>query len=331
MKTTALLCCLLFWTQIICGQSPHFSQFHRASSLVNPAFTGLNNDLRAGMHYRKQWASSGSGYGTQGFSAEKRINAKEPHTGWSGGLALLNDQAGKAQIRTLSVLISAAYRLPLTSDGIFSAGLQTGYRQRSLDVAGLAWDAQYNGYEYDPSLSTQENFSEGLVERNMDAAFGLSWNQVLPSIEYTVGYSLRHFGQNQSLSGQYRDALTPLNILSGSAIQHKKVIRWKSDIQISRQGKANEWIVGISGIYQLGSDSRYTDFQRSSFVQAGLFYRVGESLIPTILFDWKHQVSAVVSYDLPLSGVTRITGIQGGPEISLVYSGGGKERRKIAH
>jgi type IX secretion system PorP/SprF family membrane protein len=300
------------------------------SSIINPAQAGLQEDIRAGLHYRKQWATSGSGYGTQAFAAEKRINRKEADKGWSGSLSMLNDQAGKAQIRTLSILLGSAYRMPLSSNGVFSAGIQAGYRQRSLDLAGLAWDAQYNGYEYDPSLSNQENYAEEPVERNMDAAIGLCWHQVLPGLEYNIGYSVRHFGQNQSLSGYYRDVLSPLNILAASAIHRDKALGWKGDIQINRQGKANQLILGLSGIYQIGSDSRYTDFQRASSLQAGLFYRLGESVIPMIIFDWKRQVSAAISYDLPLSGVNRITGIRGGPEISVVYSKIAGERRKIA-
>jgi type IX secretion system PorP/SprF family membrane protein len=311
------------------AQDPHFTQFFNAGQQYNPARVGdFFGDVRASTHYRRQWANAGSGYGTRAADIQSKFLHKKQTNYLGGGVFVLSDQAGQAQIRTLQILGSIAYHLKLSSKDFVSAGFQGGYLSRRMDVTGLAWDAQYDGFEYNPALDPNENFGTN-ADRGFDMALGVHWIRKTRKYNFSAGYSSRHFGQNQTILAGGRDRLPIRQVLSGSAETSRGMIRLRTDVLIQRQRGAMQYNVGARAEYRVGDDSKYTDVNKSSALMAGLYYRYGDALSPMIGAEWKRTLSLFISYDFPISRVTRTVTFLGGPEITLIYQGAFGEKRKL--
>lgn len=314
------------------GQDPHFSQFHVTAQLYNPAAAGEGESNYAiASQYRRQWGLAGSGYITQALQGDYAITGKDSKSDrLAAGFLLLNDQSGLAAFKLFSAKGAVAYHLRTSATDALSAGFQFGYYQRSISFDGLAWDSQYNGNEYDPSLPSGENPYSVPVYRGIDVAVGMKWKHTLKTGILYGGYGLRHAGQNHTPLQDGRD-LFPLRHSIQLGAMHKFRALWLyGDVLIQRQRGAMEILPGIRGEYRLGMDSRYTDVHTSSAILGGLFYRAGEALCPMVGFEWKRIITASLAYDLPLSKINRITGLGGGPEISIRYSGISGNRRKLS-
>jgi len=158
-KITYLLCLFLIHAGISMGQDIHFSAMDYSPLTLNPALAGANKDLSATVHYRKQWNAVASPYETIAGGASIRLNNNKIKE--QGILALgvnfYNDVAGLSKMTTNGGSLSFAYHLVLAKDHFLGLGLQGGFGSRSIGVNDGRWGNQYNGTEYDPTISG-ENF-----------------------------------------------------------------------------------------------------------------------------------------------------------------------------
>jgi type IX secretion system PorP/SprF family membrane protein len=308
------------------AQDPHFSQYYNVPQYYNAARTGsIDGRYRASGHYRKQYTASTTGYTTNGADVQFNfLYSGSSH--FSAGAFVLNDNAGPAQIKQLQVLGSGAYHLKMSSKDVMSVGVQLGILQRSINIEGMSWDAQYNGVTYDPSLDNKESFG-AMKNMRYDAGIGGFWKHE-GKVAYSGGYALRHFGQNQSVLGTNQDKLPIRQTLTGSIKGFYNHIHVQGDILYQRQKSAVELMLGVRGEYRIGTDSKYTKVNTSSGIIGGVYYRVREAISPMIGFEWKKIASLYVSYDIPITGVSKVVGIVGGPEFSFVYQGGFGDRNK---
>jgi len=316
----------------VSAQDMHFTQFNLLPQLYNPGRIGLfDANLRASAHYRKQWASAGKGYGTQGAQVEGALVGSGPSGDRLGvGLIVLSDQAGKAQLKSLLIKTGLAYHIEMSGKDRMSLGMQLGYIQRSIGIDGLAWDAQYNGTEYDPSLPSQENPYANTVDRGIDLGAGMNWSHKSRESEWYAGYGFRHLGQNQTALINGADRLPIRQTVQAGAMTRLPFVWLYTDMLLQRQKGAMEIAASLRAEYRFGSDSRYTDIYKSSAIQTGVYYRYADAISPMIGFEWKRVMAISMSYDIPLSKVRRIVGLSGGPEITLVYNGDYGPKRKVA-
>lgn len=327
-KLLVISLCLL--SIFVSAQDPHFSQYFNVPQLYNPARVGdFFGDVRASTHYRNQWKQAGAGYGTRAAELQAKLFHKKHPNFLALGAYIVTDQAGKAQIHTFQWTGAATYHMKLSSKNFVSTGLQVGRLKRQMDVAGLAWDSQYNGYEYDPSAATGENFG-AMTDIGMDAALGAHYVRKERWYTFSGGYSFRHYGQNQTILAGSKDRLPIRQVMYGSAETNRGLIRYRWDLMIQRQRKAMEYNIGMRAEYRFGDDSRYTDVNKSSALLFGMYYRVGDAITPVLGAEWKRTASLFISYDFPLSRVTRTVTFLGGPELTLVYQGIFEKKRKLA-
>ena len=87
----------------------------------------------------------------------------------------------------------------------------------------------------------------------------------------------------------------------------------------AKQGGSRE--MNIGGLLQkrFGQDSRYTRENTSSSVALGLFYRINDAIIPTMLLEFKRALSVGISYDINSSRLNRQTNYRGGMELTISY------------
>jgi len=311
------------------AQDPHFTNFNIATQQFNPAMTGqFEQTVKASLLHKSQWKSVGSGFRTNGMDAQYKLLSYSSDSYAGFGLFIMQDQAGKAQMKTFQVMGTAAYHLVANSKNLLSAGGSIGYFQRGVDVQGLAWDSQFNGISYDPSLDDKERF---LTDRRstIDIAAGGTWKHKGKK-RYGLGYAVRHAGQQITQVARGNDKLRFRQTYSGywtSKFTHFDI---RYDALVQRQAGAQAIVFGISGIYRLGSDSKYTNVKTSNVITGGVFYRFNDAIHPYIGFEVMRVAAFTFGYDLRMPKMAGITTSVGGPEISLTYLGSfGRKRMKV--
>lgn len=286
--------------------------------------------LKGTLLHKNQWRSVGSGYKSSGVDAQYKLLSlySESYAGF--GLLVLQDEAGKAQQKTFMVKGSTAYHLLASQSDLFSGGFQIGYEQRSINFDGLAWDSQYNGVNYDPTLDDKERFistKRGFV----DIGAGINWKHKKKK-KFNLGYAMFHSGQQITMVAKGTDRLKIRQAWQASWAKKYPHFDLKYDALIQRQAGAMEVIFGTTFSYRIGADSKYTNVKTSSAAVAGLFYRRKDALHPFIGFEYKRTMTVYLGYDMRVAKMPYLTKRPGGVELSISYLGSiGRKRMKVVH
>lgn len=151
---------------------PLYAQYLNNPLLINPAYAGLNNNLNAGITYRKQWA------GFEGSPTTYNLNA---HTSLVDnrmglGLIVLKDNVGVNS--NTEVHGTYAYRLDLDQKYL-SFGLQAGFISFKTNNGDLnPWDAGDPAFLEDQNI-TKPSFGAGLILHSERYFIGLSVPRML--------------------------------------------------------------------------------------------------------------------------------------------------------
>lgn len=307
------------------AQDASFSQFYHVSHWYNPARVGaMRENIKAGIHYRRQWTNDLNGFRTNGVNGEVRIGK----TPFSAGIVIVDDKAGQAQLKTFQAVASGAYHQVVDRDRFFSAGFQLGFIQRSINMDGLAWDAQYNGYQYDPTLDNMERQFSNQSGTKLDLGLGLFFRSDR-KWKWGAGYAFHHLGQEQTFLQNGEDKLGIRHAVQGFIETDISRFSVRMDGMIQRQRGVMEAIVFARSEYRFGDDSRYTRVNNSSAVKAGCGYRHSGGVIPMIGFEWERKLELSISYDIMIAGAAAVTGFTGGPELSFMYRYNTDKRMRI--
>lgn len=159
------------------------SQYMFNKILLNPGYTGFNEQLEISTQIKKQWV------GFEGAPSSQIITAQMPVTGKNVGLGvvMINDKIGVSQHQELS--INYAYRL-LTSKGILSFGMNFGYTYASHSYEKL-------------QLSQIDDPVFGQGERKYSPNFG--FGTYFESELFYAGLSIMHLVNNSTFNAQTID------------------------------------------------------------------------------------------------------------------------------
>lgn len=316
MKHVSLFLLLYLVGLATYSQDIHFSQFNKSYLNLNPALTGsFDGDYRFNGNFRNQWSSIAEPYRTfsAAFDAKSPINSI-PNLGL--GLVLLNDEAGIGGLTTTQINLSAAYLYKLTNDSslIAKGGLQLGYAGKRVDFNRFSFDRQYNGRQFDGSLSSGEDFDRNSFSY-LNMAVGVGLEYILENRKkFNFGFAAFNLnGPNQSFDG----ATIPLDVRTSIYINSDYYISEKVDLLpsllFSSQGKFREVL--------FGSDVRYRFQGQRSLVNnlyGGLWYRNKDAVIISIGVDYQ-QWNVGMSYDINTSDLKTATNRRGGLEIAVTY------------
>jgi len=313
------------------AQDIHFSQFINCSQQFNPALTGQFDQMMKGtILHRRQWRGIGSGYTTSGFDAQYKLLSLYNENYLGFGLLVLQDEAGKAELKTFGVKGSVAFHLASSRNDLLSAGAMIGYEQRSINFDGLTWDSQYNGVNYDPTLDDKERFitnKRGFV----DVGAGFQWKHKGKN-KLALGYAVYHAGQQITMVARGDDKMRLRHVLHGSLSKRYDHIDMKYDLLFNRQSGANEIIFGTTVDYRLGDDSRYTNVKTSSVIRAGFYHRFRDAVHPFVGFEYKKFAGISIGYDLRTRKMPVVTSRPGGIELAITYLGlPNRKRMKVIH
>jgi type IX secretion system PorP/SprF family membrane protein len=321
-----VLSVVVMFMNSLSAQDIHFSQYNNCPQLYNPALTGqFETMLKGTLLHRRQWRGIGSGYTTSGVDAQYKLLSLYNDNYFGFGLMVLKDDAGKAQMGTLMVRGSAAYNLVATDDDLFSSGVQIGFEQRSINFDGLAWDSQFDGVAYDPSLDDRERFITN-TRSFVDIGAGAHWKHRNKK-RFDLGYAIYHANQQITMIARGDDRVRLRQVYKAAWIKRYEHIDMRYDALVQRQGGSNAVNIGVTCEYRIGEESKYTNVKTASLARAGVFYRWKDAISPYIGFEYKRFAAISFGYDIRLAKMPFTNGIAGGPEISLTYLGMPERKR----
>ncbi len=309
------------------AQNIHLSQFYQAPLLVNPALTGVfNGNQRAILNYRNQWASVSDPFTTYAFSYDMSLlkeKGKNKYLG--GGLFFFRDVAGDTKYTTTSANLSLSSIITLDGGHDLSVGLQGGFAQKSIEESSFQWGSQFDGTAHNPAIISGESavfepYAFG------DFSAGLSWSYARESSTLSssddfyasAGIAVYHVNAPKLKYDEqvlYRELL----IHAGTYLGIKNTsLSFVPNIILMRQGPSTEVNVGALLRYSIREESKYTGVLKETAVYVGAYARLGDALIPTVVFEIT-SYSLGISYDIVNSDLQKAAGGKGGIEISFSF------------
>jgi len=186
------------------AQDPLFSQFYNNPVYYNPGAVGLTPGLRARFTVRDQWPELPADLRNYTFS----MDFAERNIPGSGGLGLMvmSDNAGSGYMKTSTVGLSTAVRVPLQENMVAQFGIMTSFVQKRLNWDNLVFTDQLDpvyGNIYESSF--QEPTSGNVVYPDFSAGGVFRFTEsstTFSSIQGTFGLAVHHlFRPNESFLG----------------------------------------------------------------------------------------------------------------------------------
>lgn len=311
------------------GQDIHFSQSEFSPMTLNPALTGTDAPIRAGVKFRNQWPIIGPSYNTtQGFADIRFGEDDTPKQDFlSLGINLYNDMAAGTNLMTNKGEIHLAYHMGLDENSRIGAGLYVGGGQRFTNGKGK-WESQYDGMTYNESAASGEDF-ENRSFGFIDAGFGLDYRyrQGESSTaendqkEFNAGFAVYHINRpnNAFIAGEnYKLPIRFSYFVNGNIGLRQKRNTLMPGLYINHQGSAFEIMYGTYYGYIIQEGSKITGFRKPTMIAGGLFHRFNDAVIVKGLLEIK-SIAVGMSYDINLSRLTPTSRSVGGFEIFVMY------------
>jgi type IX secretion system PorP/SprF family membrane protein len=305
------------------GQDLHFSQWFNAPLITNPANTGFipDADYRLGANYRDQWSSiMTEPYKTMSIWGDAQVLRNKIQNGWLGlGGVILRDEAGSGNLTSTEAYASVAYHQMLGYSSLLTAGFNLGWINKRINSTNLKFPDQFDGKFFDNTLPTSVEIDQPNVSL-FDMQVGMNYayfptNKVYLNGGFSV-WHLNHARESFFLSDPSGfDSRLPsryIGFLNGS-FKTNEVVIINPMVYYTNQAGASETVLGLNAQYNLSTDG---DQQ----VIGGIYYRVGDAVIPMIGFIYKN-IRIMFTYDVTVSSLANANSGVGAWEFSLVQYG----------
>jgi type IX secretion system PorP/SprF family membrane protein len=312
------------------GQDRHFSQYIEMSSALNPALSGVMYDTRVIGAYRTQWGKVAVSYKNFGVVYEQAIKHKKLKKNYFAlAGSIYRDMAGDAKLGNLNPNLGLTYILKINKQLKFSAGAQGGFMYKTIDVSGLRWDKQFDGYEYDSERSTGESDvpRSSITGYDLGTGVNLNFSQSEKFIsskdgnKANVGYAIYHMYPTKTSFFNSVDNLYIRHIFHASG--DINIPRSKNAIMPSliymRQGPSQEILLGALFKFILSDQSIRTNIRKPAAFAMGVQYRFKDAIVPTILYQYDKYAFGL-SYDINVSALTPASKRNGGLEVMFRYN-----------
>ena len=300
------------------SQDIHFSQFEYSPLNLNPANTGMfDGDHRITALHRRQWASVSAPFQTSGISYDRLIGApSEKGNHHNIGLFINSDKAGDGNFGTLQAVLSYSYLFNVGKDSVhfFSAGIQFGFAQRSVNYSSLTFDNQFNGDSYNANALSGENPSQTSFTY-ADINIGLAYTSHFDNGTWQTGISVQHInrpnqtfydGAKVSLPVRWQANLSP-TFKAGESVTFLPAVLYM------QQNKFSEFTGGLEAKLNVKKNGP----NKFAF-GIGIYARLKDAIIPAVALYY-NNLRVGLSYDVNTSSLKRASNQQGGPEITLQY------------
>jgi len=323
-KIASILLFFIFNFYFSQSQDLHFSQWFNSPLTTNPANTGFipDADFRLGANYRNQWVNVlNVPYKTMSIWGDAQVFRDRFENGWLGvGGVILRDVAGSGNLTSTKIYGSLAYHQQLGYGSLVSAGFNVGWANKRIDPTQLKFPDQFNkatGF-FDAGVPTSVAFNSTAINY-LDVQAGVNY-AYFPSDKVYIngGFSVHHLNRPtesffENTTG-YDNRLAPRYIgFVNSSFKLNDQVIINPMAYYTNQAKASELVGGLNANYNLSGDGELQ-------VSGGLYYRVGDAIIPMIGFQWK-IFKMTFTYDVTTSTLSNYNGGRGAFEFSLINNG----------
>ena len=312
------------------AQDIHFAQLSETPLLVNPALTGGYDGFYRGIiNYRNQWPAMGKAFNSMMGSFDMPLKIKKKGSLFGAGVCFFSDKGGDSHFGSTQAKLSVATILPAGASSNFSAGMQVGLAQHSLDISTIQWPNQYDGFNYDPGIASNEQLNKNSFSF-LDLGVGVNYStssrtSTLTGSEvnkFNIGASFSHASMPlQKFYGGSKERQYP-KILVHSTVR-KDIKGTKIGIVPSavfmRQGPAMEIYLGGLIRYKIDEGTKVTNFSAESAFSGGLFYRFKDAISAQVYFEFSDYAFGL-SYDFNASSYGEVKKSAGGFELSFKYA-----------
>lgn len=311
------------------AQDIHFSQYTEAPVAINPALVTTSYDTRVIANYRTQWGSVAKAYQTYGISFEQAIKHLKLKKNYVGiALNVFNDRAGDAKLGSLMPSLAVCVVTKSSKYSKLSGGIQGGMVYRTINVSALRWDNQYDGYNYNADLPSGEATPRSSIV-SFDVGGGINFHyakseryiSAQDGAKCDIGFSAFHYNIPKNSFFTSSERLFTKYIFHANLDYGIKSagIALTPSLLYMKQGPSTETTLGFLFKYIIEDQATYTNMKKASSVSFGVYYRLKDAIIPTILFQ-KAKYAIGVAYDLNLSQLTPASKLKGGLEVTLRYN-----------
>lgn len=312
-----ILLILFFLPTTLFSQDIHYSQFNSSPQNLNPAQTGIfNGDWRFVGNYRSQWSAIPVPYKTFSIASDTRLKTNFKNDVPAAGLIINTDRSGDSRFTTAQLFISAAYIKKLNADSthFLSFGIQPGISTKKFDLNKLSFDSQFDGDQYNPSLSSGEYFNKTQITYfDMGAGLVYLWKKN-ERTQLNIGTSLFHITQPKQ---SFFNNETKLDVKTTVSAIVQFPIATQLDVLPSflyqRQGRYNEIVLGAFLKYYLKPINGYP-----TAISLGAFYRYNDAFFMVANMNYQNFIFGA-SYDANTSKLLEATNRRGGFELSVIY------------
>ncbi len=313
-------------TNAVEAQDIHWSQFNDNPLFQNPGNAGnFNGDYRFVANYRDQWRSVTVPYTTLSLSADGKL-AKHKNLGY--GILFFHDVVGDGSLRTIELQGNVSYLIKLSKDSTHTvrSGLNIGMNHRQLNFDQLYFNNQYDGIQYNPSLSSNEVLSNDR-KTNFSLGIGAVYEYYVNKRFNIIG-GVGAYNLNKPNQGFYNDVILRdirTNIFAKGI--YKIGFDWDiiPSVNLSFQGKYNEIIFGSSFKYTL--KDRLGEYRA---LYAGGWFRNKDAGYLSLGMDYQSWFVGL-SYDINFSKLVPASRARGGFEIAVRYILHRFKPKKIVH
>lgn len=316
MKTTNRIAVIMFLFLCVyvakhgSAQDVRFSQPFANILKYNPAAMGLNPDLKFNLQYRTQWGAIEKGYTTYSFTTLYPLYLKDGKEKLDIGFNALNDKSGA--FNSLDFSLAVGYNARLSESGYLNFSLMGGYVQKSLDIAGLAFDEQYVLGTYNASNVNGEVVLNEKVSYP-DVGAGIMWyfnpkKDDGAKLNAYIGVSAYHLNKpNESLSSGTGQLTPRYSFQGGIKILGKNKIDFTPNIIVNSQKPAQNSAAGLLMDYSLNEKMK---------IVLGAWYRKDDAI--AFSFGFEHTNFALTySYDVVTTPISSYISGLNAHELSL--------------
>ncbi len=298
------------------AQGIHFSQLVNMPMLISPANTGMitEDDYRVRVQYRNQWGAVPVPFNTFAAAGDLQALRKSRVTNWLGfGAVLLNDRAGEGSMSMTRVQLNAAYHLGLGKRQLLSAGLGIANVMRKVNMSQLVFDAQWDGYTFNPGTPNMEPSQDGRASY-LDFSTGVNYTYFPNKYAYIKAtVSVDHI--NKPVESVFRGG-NVVNPRTHAMVEASMVLsngmHFAPSVYFTTQQKAWEALVGGTLTMPL------FETEDSENLIIGVYHRVLDAVVLMAGYEYK-RLRFTASYDYTVSNIGQYISHNGAFELGFGY------------
>jgi type IX secretion system PorP/SprF family membrane protein len=325
---------LLLHSVAVFSQDAHYTQFENSPFYINPGSAGMleHGDFRGSLITRNQWRKLVKpSYNTTlsfDFPFLKYLGEAPSSSYMGAGVYYSFANAGDTKTKQSTYGLSVSGITTIGSSKFLGLGIAAGRGGMRADLSNTTWDSQFDGYQYDASLPSNEPLEGMYSAKYWDFSAGLNYLALH-----------KKTGNTTNIGVSYLHATNPklrkTDLINGR-IDPRLMFHMRAEINLNlvnllpiyviprllfaHQGAHNEIQAGASVFFVTEPISQVTSFHHKQGIEVGAMYRYNDAI--GILAGFKKEKWRVgVCYDITTSRLGESIKRRGGGEISVVYMG----------